>query len=255
MVDVLWLSAHEFWLQPTAYRLAVGDTLRLDLMVGEGFVGERWAKRTERSKSLWLYGDKEAKDLSALVKANDSLRIETLMPKAGTYLLAFESNNSFLALEADKFNDYLREDGIEDILALRTQNQQLELPSREWYRRCAKALVQVGKKTSPVFQKVVGMDLEIVPLRNPYANTKEDNMQGKLLYLGQALANKAFFTWHKAPGKPTRKEKYYTDAQGRFSFPLDQPGEWMVSCVHMVEVPDNPEANYQSYWATLTFAF
>ncbi len=33
--------AHEFWLLPRKYRLAVGEELKFNLMVGENFEGEQ----------------------------------------------------------------------------------------------------------------------------------------------------------------------------------------------------------------------
>jgi hypothetical protein len=43
-------------------------------------------------------------------------------------------------------------------------------------------------------------------------------------------------------------------ARGQVRLPLAAPGEWLVKAVHMVALEGVPEADWQSYWASLTFA-
>ena len=45
-----------------------------------------------------------------------------------------------------------------------------------------------------------------------------------------------------------------TGADGVASLDLTRAGEWMLSCVHMVPSEDTKEADWQSLWASLTFA-
>ena len=35
--------------------------------------------------------------------------------------------------------------------------------------------------------------------------------------------------------------------------PLADPGEWLIKAVHMVDCPEGSGAEWQSYWASLTF--
>jgi len=44
-----------------------------------------------------------------------------------------------------------------------------------------------------------------------------------------------------------------TDAGGRIVFTLPRPGSWMINAVHMVPVRDDPRADWESTWASLTF--
>ena len=43
-----------------------------------------------------------------------------------------------------------------------------------------------------------------------------------------------------------------TDADGRATFLISQKGVWYISLIHMVET-DDPDADYESNWATMTF--
>jgi uncharacterized GH25 family protein len=106
--------AHEFWLSPSHYRAQAGQQIALTFLVGENFQGEKWEKRKERTQSVQLIGASSTLDLTAIAK-KDTNDIPLLLEKEGTYLVSMRSNNSFIELEAQKFNEYLKEDGIENI--------------------------------------------------------------------------------------------------------------------------------------------
>ena len=44
-----------------------------------------------------------------------------------------------------------------------------------------------------------------------------------------------------------------TDAQGRARLRLDRPGVWLVKAVHMIPAPAGAGADWESFWASLTF--
>lgn len=248
------LFAHEFWLMPSKFRLNLGETFNLQLFVGEDFMGDVWANRKKRLLKLIHHSNASQKDLTALALKSDSLPISLKFDTEGTHLLSMESKNSFIALEADKFNDYLIEDGIENIYELRKQKGELNKPSKELYRRCAKTLIQVGNKFSETYQKNTQMALEIIPLKNPYQMKVGDEITFKVLFKNQPLGNKMIVAWHKTDTEKTTHEKLKTDANGTLKMKLEKSGYWMISTVHMIEVKNNPNANYQSFWGNLTFS-
>lgn len=249
------LLAHEFWLMPSKFRVKARELMTLTFYVGEDFMGEIWGKRIERTLRVTDFVGKKQTDLTALAIQSDSNDIKLSFDKEGTHVVAMRSKNSFIALEAAKFNDYLKDDGIENIYALREKKGDLDKPSRELYSRCAKTLIQVGDKTDNTFKKNTGMPLEIIPLQNPYLAKIGDKMTVKVLFQGKPLADKMVVTWNKTATTKTRQQKLRTDAKGNMTFTLDEKGQWMVSTVHMIELTDNPEGNYQSFWGNLTFEF
>ena len=247
------MFAHEFWLMPSKFRVDINESFRLNFYVGEDFTGEIWAKRIQRTLKLTDYSAKNQKDLTALAIKNDSSDIILNFDESETHILTMESKNSFIALDAKKFNDYLKDDGIENIYQLRQKTGKLDKPSKELYRRCAKTLIQVGNNTGKTFKKNTGMPLEIIPLKNPYTLKVGDKMTVQILFNGKPLANNLIVTWDKTPTTKTRQQKYKTDKKGFLTFMLDQKGQWMVSLVHMIALENNSEADYQSYWGNLTF--
>jgi uncharacterized GH25 family protein len=103
------------------------------------------------------------------------------------------------------------------------------------------------------YKKIVAQPLEIVPLKNPYALGKEDGLPVKILFNGKPLPNVVVRTWHKTPKTETQQGSLRTNAQGIATTPALAPGEWMISLVRMVPTSDKTKADYQSYWASLTF--
>ena len=253
LISSTLLFAHEFWLSPNKFKVAMGEVFSLNFYVGEDFQGEIWKKKKEKTQKLTHFALNRKSDLTELALKNDSTDISLSFPNEGTHLIALETKNSFVALDAEKFNEYLKEDGIDDIYEIRKKNAELDKPSKEFYRRCAKTLIQVGLKTDNTFKKNTGMPLEIIPLTNPYDSKIGDNMTVKVLFEGKPLKNKMLVTWNKTLVTKTRQQKLRTNEKGLITFPLDQKGQWMLSTVHMIELENNPEGNYQSYWGNLTF--
>ncbi len=251
----IWVlfTSHEFWLAPNSYRIRPGSMVSLHLLVGEDFQGDLWGARTRRTQSLLFIGQGHQEDLTAQALASDSLPIQFKCKKSGTYLLAMRSNNSFLELEGEKFNAYLEEDGIENILALREQRGELDQPARELYQRCAKSLLQVGKKKDETYNKITGMPLDIIPLQNPYRLQPGDTLPVKILFEGTPLPHAVVRTWHKTNKSETRNQNYRTNAAGIAEIPLDARGYWMISLVRMIENSSKEASDYQSYWGSLTF--
>ena len=187
--------------------------------------------------------------------ASDSAVATLTFQQPGLHLLAFQSNNSSIALEADKFNAYLTEDGIENILALRKQRGELGKPARELYQRCAKTMLQVSgvAQTGLIrFGTNTGMPLEIIPQQNPYALKAGDELAVEILFEGKPLPNAVVRTWQRAGQSAMAQARYRTDARGQVRVKITAAGQWMISLVRMVPLT-TPTADYQSYWASYTF--
>lgn len=246
-------TAHEFWLAPSQFRVKPRQVIALDLLVGEDFHGEFWGARKQRTASLNHYFGSKQEDLTAQALASDSSSIRFQCKKAGTHLLAMRSSNSFIELESAKFNAYLEEDGIENIINLRKDKNEIDKSAKEFYQRCAKSLVQAGNKTDDTYVINTGMPLEIIPLQNPYALKVGDELAVKILFQGEPLKDVVVRSWHKVDETNTSQGAARTDGEGVAKIKLNAKGFWMISLVRMIENPNKSEADYQSFWGSLTF--
>jgi uncharacterized GH25 family protein len=53
----------------------------------------------------------------------------------------------------------------------------------------------------------------------------------------------------------TTKKDLKTNSQGEIAFPVNTSGKWMISMVKMERLFDNPVADWQSYWGSLTWGY
>ena len=250
LTGMLLAHAHEFWLQADKFFINVGERLNVKFMVGENFMGESWDLGKHRIEKLELYGSTGVKNVADSVRTDKGL-LQLTMNEVGTKLLVMQSNNAFLEMPASKFNEYLKDDGLDDVYAQREKTKSLESPSRELYARYTKLYVQVGGQLDDVYKKVVGMPVEIVPDKNPCGLKKGDPVRFLILFEGKPLFGVKVRVWNRFDNRTTI-QNIYTEKDGKVSIHISNPGSWMVSVVKMVPSTD-PKADWQSYWGSLVF--
>lgn len=251
MLVTLLVQGHEFWMQPLKFRYAVGETAILSFMVGENFVGEYWNLKKHRITLLDHFSGNYSKSLISEVSDEAGKNLNLMLATEGTHLLVMRSNNAFIELEAEKFNAYLKEDGLDDVLNHRKKTNTLGKPSKEFYSRCAKLLLQAGSSPDDGYKKVAGLPLEIVPVQNPYSLNAGEEMSFQVLFGGKPLAFALVKVWNRKNNN-TIVQNIYTQKDGTVTTRLSNPGSWMVSCVKMVPSTE-AGADWQSYWASLVF--
>ena len=52
---------------------------------------------------------------------------------------------------------------------------------------------------------------------------------------------------------PYHRLRARSDQNGRATFAIDEPGPWLVKAVHMVPAAAGTNADWESFWASLTF--
>ncbi len=87
--------------------------------------------------------------------------------------------------------------------------------------------------------------------KNPYMLKGGGELPVRLLYEGKPLAGALVMALQRGrPDKVTAR----TDAKGRAVLKLDRPGFWLVKAVQMIPAPADAGADWESFWASLTFA-
>jgi uncharacterized GH25 family protein len=265
--------AHEFWLQPASFRVAVGTVVPLKLLVGEGFKGETWPRPTRRVRRFVRFGPASAADSTDLRPAllADSVAPALRCPTAGTQLVVLTSAPSFIELPADKFTAYLREEGLDN--ALRHRQQQGETstkPGREAYRRCAKTLVlataSARAPASPAdttYRRVLNLPLELVPEQNPFRLRAGASLTVRVLRGGQPVPGALVQVWETQPvseksGSPLGAPTHFStraNNNGRVLLRLPSSGPYLVAANYIAPAPAAlaSRADWLSTWATLTF--
>jgi hypothetical protein len=250
--------AREFWLQPAQFFVAPGTSLALRVFVGENFTGERWAGKSSRVTRLTHYAPSGPRDLLPAAATTDTLHAALTFREPGTHLVALATNNASSTLEANQFNTYLKQQGLDYILLERQKRGTLNQPGREAYRRCATTLVQAGTPaaldTARAWSRPTDLPLELVPEQNPYTLKAGASLTVRVLAEGLPQAGQLVQIWQRSPGQPVRISKLYSNQNGRVLLRLSGAGVYMLSTVRMVPAA-LPEADWQSTLASLTFGF
>jgi uncharacterized GH25 family protein len=180
------------------------------------------------------------------------LQIETGAP--GTYAVGASTKPRSIKLAGKAFNAYLTEEGITGVLADRGREHSLDRPARERYSKHVKAIFQVGDSRTADYSHFFGYPAEIVPVENPYRARAGQPFRVRCLVDGQPVEGLTVLAG-VAPADGVRPKQYssITDEDGMAIFPAMSSGVWYVKFVHMVKATA-PEFDYESKWATLTFA-
>ena len=248
---------HEFWLQPSRFFATVGDKINVQILVGEGFLGERSEGRKNRISQFRHDAAGSITDLAPSLTGDAYSDISVPLTTAGTHLFSFANTPKFLSMKADSFLLYLEEDGLNDVIKARQKQGQTGKPSRELYQRCVKTLVQVGSpivgvKADNTFARNTGMVLEIIPVQNPYLQHAGQTVDFQILFANKPLAGALVRYWNRNSTKRLLHEKQRSDKNGHVRFKLRSGGN-MVSLVCMVPNETPTDADWHSYWGSLTF--
>ena len=250
--------AHEFWLSPTLYAVSPGQSTAVTARTGEAFCGpsKTWAR--ERSVRF-LVRTSRLVNLTDVAFAGDGPWVRFAPTDKGGAMMAFESTFTPIQLPPAKFNSYLAGEGLTGPLTARGPSS--EEPGRERYRRCAKTWLSGNDRMRAT--KPMGLPLEIVPASIPGRSSK---LVVAVLRGGQPLAGALVRAWRAPLGtsgvaldaavrdSSAMAWEARTAADGTVTVPVRESGEWLVSLVDMVPSAEPGEADWESTWASLTFA-
>ena len=98
------------------------------------------------------------------------------------------------------------------------------------------------------------MRLELVASEPPASLKPGAPVTFTLLWEGKPLADTQVALFRKgADGADGSRTLVRTGADGTARFTLPQTGTYMAASVHMIDAPADRNADWESYWASLTF--
>ena len=251
-------AAHDFWLVPQAFAVDGPSEVPVAFVVGHADEVSAWNLQWDRVVALRAHGGGETIDLQPrLVPVAGRIPGHARVPLTtpGTHVVAFESHHSFSDLEADKFNDYARSEGLSAILDARERAGTGEANGRELYSRRAKTLLQVGDEATDDALAPLGHTLEIVPERNPHALGDDRTLPVRVLFRGAPLPGARVDITALGTGEPAFDEAV-TDADGRVAFTVPEgAGAYKLNVVWGVPNRDTRQAEFETVFSSLTFGY
>ncbi len=257
-------QAHEFWLMPQSFNVSVNQPIQLQLRVGAGWPGESLGRNPAYiERFAWL----DAKGERRIDGQGGAEPAGVVMSKVpGAAWAVFRSKQSALTLEAEKFESYLRDEGLESIIEARRLSGASQAPGREMYSRCAKSLLLVSpafktatktttKTSAALLKRNTGLALELIPQTDPQQLRGGGAFTVQLLYLNKPLQGALVKALPQTStgGVSAAQVAGRTDDQGRVSLLLPHGGVWLINAVHMVAAAPQLNADWESLWSSLTF--
>jgi hypothetical protein len=178
--------------------------------------------------------------------------------KPGTYVLVMETDARAQShLPAIRFNDYLKVEGLTPALEQRERTHRTGADGSENYSRRAKSLVQVRAQDAASYALVtepLGLLLEIVPEKNPYALPQSATLPVRVIYEGRPLAG-ALIKLTNLEHDEAPFEMHLTDREGRARFAMPTQGAWLLNVIWTKVLPETRETDFETVFSSLSFGF
>jgi uncharacterized GH25 family protein len=250
-------AAHDFWLQPAAFWTAPGATTAITLQVGHGPFRQRTPIALRRIVRFTANGPGgETADLRGALRLGGPTEDGAIqLSGPGAHVLALETDAEAQShLPAIRFNDYLKAEGLTPALDARATAHRTDTDGSENYRRCAKALVQVGPAapSSAVVIRPLGLVLEIVPETNPYAIPRAARLPVRVMFEGRALPG-ALVKLTNLDHDAEPVEAHRSDAAGRAVFAMPPAGRWQMNVIWTKPLPRSRETDFETSFSSLSF--
>jgi uncharacterized GH25 family protein len=243
------LFAHDMWIEPTTFSPEPGQIVGVRLRVGQDLLGDPLPRNPALINQFVFEDVAGRKPVVGRDGGDPAGFLRVAAP--GLLVVGYGSNPSAVELPAEKFNQYLKEEGLDAVAALRARRNETGAKAQELFSRCAKSLVLSGSPSAAQSDRLLGFTLELVAERNPYAIRAGADLPVRLTYENRPLAGALVVAMNRL--NPSEKLSARTGGDGRVRFRLRSGGLWLIKAVHMIPAPAGAGAQWASFWASLTF--
>lgn len=246
-------AAHEFWIEPEAFRLAANAPIRADLVNGQNFSGTVFAYLHKHLRLFTLGLAGAARPVEG--RAGDRPALSTPAGAEGLYIAAYQSRGEVVRYDDfAKFESFLTHKGLAAFLPQHTARGLPQKGFAEFYTRFAKSLIAVGSGAGA--DQRMGFELEIVALQNPY--TAGGPLPVQVFYQGAPRPG-AYVELFEKRGGAVQVQGFTADGQGRVNLPLQTGARYLINTVVLREPSADLAARrnvaWESLWASLTVGF
>ena len=238
--------AHDTWLLPDRWRVAVGEAQGFTLTSGMAFPAPETAVKADRlaARSLRLAGQTTTLDLGASDRA---LHLSARAQGEGVAVVWIATRERSLTLTPTQVDEYLAEIGATETVGPEWKKSG-QTAWRETYVKLAKTFVRVGGADDRSWAEPVGLALELVPTSDPTRLKAGETLGLDLVWNGHPLPD---FAVGVVPSARAKARLLRTDAEGRLSVTLDQSGSWMLRVTH-IRPSEARKGEWDSAFTTLT---
>ena len=229
------LFAHDFWIEPSTFHPAVGQTVMLALRVGQDFIGDPVPRSAQLMDAFVVRDARGERPVKGFENQDPAgvVRID----RDGVAVAWYRSKANFVELPTAKFAEFLKLEGIDWIVA--------DKPDREHFFRYVKTILRTGKSSALPVGHICGFRYDIVPESNPW---RSGPLRVRVLFEDKPARGMLVTAIHRDARISVR-----TDAHGRAALSLSKGGAWLIKSVYMVKAPKDSGVDWESLWASVTF--
>src|SRR5688572_3434181 len=208
------LLAHDMWIEPATFFPSSGQVVGVKLRVGEDLLGDPIARSASLINEFVVHDSAGRHQVIGREGSDPAGFIRASMP--GLQIIGYRSNASAVDLDAPKFNQYLKEEGLDSVAAARARRNETGKSVRELFSRNAKSLVLTGPASEAQADRVLGFPLELVAEKNPYALRPGQALPVRLTFENRPLAGVLVVAFNRL--NPSDKLSARSDTDGRVRF-------------------------------------
>ncbi|UWQ18386.1 DUF4198 domain-containing protein [Jannaschia sp. M317] len=240
------LQAHEFWIEPEAYTVATGETVKATFRNGQEFKGSNLSYIPSRSARFDMVTGDTVQPVPARMGDNPAVAIDTA-PEGLLTVLQETTEQRLTYKEWVKWVNFAEHKDFTEVLEAHRARGLPDEGFREAYLRFAKALIAVGDGAGE--DSARGMRVEFVAGANPYTDDLSGGLPVQILFDGAPKANAQIEMFEKAPDDSVTVTLHRADAEGRATLPVRPGHEYLLDSVTIL--PLEPEAENDPVWLTL----
>ena len=245
-------ASHESWLQPVRFfaEKPVQQIVHMTSGMGEHYPKTETAIEASRVTKAGVLFGVTAMPLSMGRQRAKQLEMTWTPTKPGVAMAWVNLAARTLDLPDSLIDVYFDEIGASPEL----RKQWTDTPSpkkwRESYVKHAKTYVRVGdSRAVQPWAAEAGMELEIVPDKDPTLFFAGDTLPIHVVYKGQRLSNFTIASFREGGTKPAF---FKTDANGNARLVYGKAGGALLAAVHLRRVHE-PSLEWQSNFTSMTF--
>jgi hypothetical protein len=247
------LLAHDFYILPEKFIVLPKAKIEVSFQNGDSFPESEAAPVLSRLQDAELQTPDVMMRVQGLIVAGNRVVGAVEIPNGrGSLILSARTTPNFIELAPDKALEYFKEEGLDEVIKWRTKHGEASKPSRERYSKFAKALLLSGAPGN-YYKHPLGFPIEIIPETDPYAIHPEGSLPVQVIFRGKpAIGLQLEAAWAEA-GRSETKVVGRTDSDGHIRVPISAAGRWRLHALKMERCADAAVADWESYWASLTF--
>lgn len=251
------LSAHDFWIVPTAFEVATDGALEVHGQTSTAFPTSLSAVAPDRVAEARLIGAAGEERIGDLSVSGKSLRIRHRPTTAGQRVVAVGLVTRTSRAASAALKRYIALEGAPELAERYERDGILPTTDSVTQRttKYAKTLVEVGRGGPRAFRRTAGHPLEFVPVTDPATLHMGDTLVVQLLFRGRPLAG-AHLHAGAAPAEgdttKARDVSIVTGDDGEARLPIDRAGPWNVRTLHAAPA-EGAAGTWDVFFATLVF--